>query len=187
MIKNVMISAGYINEKPLIELINVMDAVKIDLKAFSQEYYQDICSSELAPVLNCLEILHDAKIWLEIVYLVVPTLNDDLNEVRNMSQWIRTHLGEDVPVHFSRFHPTYMLKNLQPTPVSTLENIRKTALDAGLNYVYIGNVAGHDGEHTYCPSCNKILVRRVGYHILENHIKNNCCEFCNRKIAGVWQ
>jgi pyruvate formate lyase activating enzyme len=186
-IKNVMITAGYINEEPLIELIKVMDAVKVDLKAFTQDYYHDICSSELAPVLKCLEILYDNKIWLEIVYLVVPTLNDDLKTIREMSYWIKNNLSEDVPIHFSRFHPTYMLKNLQPTPISTLENIRKTALDAGLNYVYIGNVVGHNGEHTYCPGCNKILIRRVGYRILENHIKNGSCEFCNRKIAGVWQ
>jgi len=185
-IKNVMISAGYINDEPLRELVKVLDAVKVDLKAFSQSYYQDICSSELEPVLKCLEILHEEKIWYEIVYLVVPTLNDDLKEIQKMSKWIRNNLSENAPIHFSRFHPTYMMKNLQSTPVSTLENIRKTALDVGLNHVYIGNVVGHEGEHTYCPSCNKIIIRRVGYHILENHIKNGSCGFCSRKIAGVW-
>ncbi len=185
-IKNVMISGGYINEEPLKELVKVLDAVKIDLKAYSQKYYQDICSSDLEPVLKCLELLKAEKIWYEIVYLVVPTLNDNLREIRDMSIWIRDNLGADVPVHFSRFHPTYMLKNLQPTPVSTLEKIRKTAQDAGLNYVYLGNVSGHEGESTFCPGCSKKLINRVGYQILENNIDAGKCSNCNRKIAGVW-
>ena len=186
-IRNVMISAGYINEEPLRNLVKVLDGVKIDLKSFSQKYYQDICSSDLKPVLKCLEILKDENIWFEIVYLVLPTLNDNLKEIREMSIWIRDNLGENVPIHYSRFHPTYMMKNLQSTPVKTLENIRKTSLDVGLNFVYIGNVTGHEGEHTYCPSCRKVLIKRVGYHILENRINNGSCEFCNNKIAGVWK
>lgn len=185
-IKNVLISGGYINEEPLKELVKVLDAVKIDLKAFSQKYYQDICSADLKPVLKCLELLKAEKIWFEIVYLVVPTLNDNLTEIRNMCIWIRDNLGADVPVHFSRFYPSYMLKNLQPTPVSTLEKIRKTGQDAGLNYVYLGNVSGHEGESTFCPGCSKKLIHRVGYQILENNINSGKCNNCNRKIAGVW-
>lgn len=185
-LRNVMISAGYINEKPLRELVKVLDAIKIDLKAYTQKYYQEICSSDLDPVLKCLQVLHEEGIWYEIVYLVLPTLNDDTKEIRRMSRWILQNLGPDVPVHFSRFYPTYMMKNLQPTPVSTLETVRKTSLDAGLNFVYIGNVMGHEGENTYCPGCGKIIVRRVGYHILDVRIHNGKCDFCQRSIPGVW-
>ena len=186
-LKNVIVSAGYINEKPLRELVKVLDAVKIDLKAFTQKYYAEVCSSDLQPVLDTLQILKDEKIWFEIVYLVLPTLNDDLGKVKEMSVWLRDKLGTDVPLHYSRFYPTYMMKNLPPTPVSTLENMRKVSLDAGLHYVYIGNVPGHEAENTYCPGCGKMLIHRVGYHILEKHIKKGACEFCGEKIAGVWQ
>ncbi len=186
-IRNVMVSAGFINSDPLRELTKALDAIKIDLKAFNQKYYQEVCSADLEPVLQCLQILHEEKIWFEIVYLVVPTLNDDLKSIRDMSVWIRQNLGSDVPLHYSRFQPTYMLKNLPPTPVATLEQIRHVSQDVGLNYVYIGNVWNHEGENTYCPSCGKILIRRIGYQILDNQIRAGKCGYCKREIAGVWQ
>jgi pyruvate formate lyase activating enzyme len=185
-VRNVMVSNGYINPKPMRELCKYLDAVKIDLKAFSEKYYKDVCVGELKPVLDTLEVLKAEGMWFEIVYLVVPTLNDNKNEISQMSEWIMTKLGPDVPVHFSRFQPLYKLKNLPPTPVKTLEMARDTAMSKGLNYVYIGNVTGHIGENTFCPKCKKIVVERIGYLIKEIKIKNNKCEYCGEKIPGVW-
>jgi pyruvate formate lyase activating enzyme len=185
-IRNVAISAGYIEKKPLIELCKVLDAVKIDLKAYTESYYQDICRGKLKPVLEGLETLADQKMWTEIVYLVVPTLNDNMADIKKMSLWIRQRLGANVPLHFSRFYPMYQLKNLPPTPVSTLERARQTARDAGLKYVYIGNVPGHEGDNTYCPRCQKILIARHGFKILENKIRGGNCSYCGEKIPGVW-
>ncbi len=186
-IRSVMISAGFINPDPLRHLVKKLDAVKIDLKAFTEKYYHEVCSGELKPVLGTLEVLHDEKIWFEIVYLVVPTLNDSTDEIRKMSRWIVNTLGPDVPVHFSRFYPQYMLKNLPPTPVSTLERLRQTAMDAGIHFVYIGNVPGHPAESTYCPHCGKRLIYRIGYQIIENKLKNGRCPYCGTKIPGVWR
>ncbi|GBE27758.1 pyruvate formate lyase-activating enzyme 1 [bacterium BMS3Bbin03] len=185
-VKSVMVSAGFINPDPMRKLVKKLDAVKIDLKAFTEKYYQEVCSAELKPVLQTLEVLKDEKIWFEIVYLVVPTLNDSREEVRNMSRWIMKTLGPDVPLHFSRFYPQYMLKNLPPTPVSTLETLRKTAMDEGIDYVYIGNVPGNKAESTYCPHCGKRLIYRIGYQVIENKIKNGACPYCRTKIPGVW-
>jgi pyruvate formate lyase activating enzyme len=185
-VRSVMISGGYIREKPLVDLVGHLDAVKIDLKAFTESYYKDVCHGELKPVLDCLVTLKKQGIWTEIVYLVVPTLNDRKSEIADMSAWILENLGPDVPVHFTRFHPMYLLKNLPSTPVKTLEMARRTALDKGLNYVYIGNVPGHEGENTYCPGCGKIIIQRVGFRILKNEVVSGKCRHCGKAIPGVW-
>jgi len=185
-LRNVMITGGYIQPEPLAELCKVLDAVKVDLKGFTEKYYKEVVHGELAPVLECLKGLKRAGVWHEIVYLVVPTLNDQEGDLKAMCQWIMKELGPDVPLHFSRFTPMYLLKNLPPTPVSTLEKAHKIAKGAGLNYVYIGNVPGNQYEHTYCPNCDKILIGRMGYTILQNYIRKGKCQFCGRPIPGVW-
>jgi len=185
-LKSVVISNGYINRKPLLDLCRVLDAYKVDLKAFTESYYRDVVGGRLAPVLDTLVTLKSEGMWVEIVYLVVPTLNDQDEEVRKMAKWVGENLGPDVPVHFSRFYPKYKLKNLPPTPVNTLERVRQVVLDAGLHYVYLGNVPGHPGENTYCPSCGKTLIRRLGYQVFENHITNGQCGFCKSQVAGIW-
>jgi len=185
-LKSVMISGGYIQPEPLRDLCKTLDAVKIDLKAFSEKYYKDIVHGELAPILVTLKTLRDAGTWYEIVYLMVPSLNDSPQEVRKMCQWVKANLGPDVPIHFTRFYPQYLLKNLPPTPVPTLERSRKIGLAEGLHYVYIGNVPGHEGENTYCPRCSRAIVKRAGFTILGNDVKAGKCRFCGRKIAGVW-
>jgi pyruvate formate lyase activating enzyme len=182
----VMISNGYINLEPMQEVCRHLSAVKIDLKAFTERFYKESCASHLQPVLDTLQLLRDTGVWYEIVYLMIPTLNDDLGEIKEMSHWIHETLGPDVPVHFSRFHPQYMLKNLPPTPVETVEEARRVALEAGLNFVYIGNIPGHPGESTYCPQCQKIVVRRVGYRVYEINVTDGSCAFCDHKIPGVW-
>lgn len=186
-IKNLMISAGYINEKPLRSLCKYVDAANIDLKGFTKEYYRDICYARLQPTLDALEIINEEGVLLEITNLVVPTLNDDMKLIEKMCLWIKDSLGEDTPLHFSRFYPMFKLKSLYPTPVETLKTARKVAQDAGLHYIYIGNVPGSNGEDTICPQCKKVVVNRVGYSIIENYIVDGKCKFCSYKIHGVWR
>ena len=185
-IYSVVVSNGFINKKPLLDLCSVVDAYKIDLKAYTESYYRDVVGGRLAPVLETLVTLKEQGIWFEIVYLMVPTLNDNTTDISKMVKWIIQELGPDVPLHFSRFYPKYKLTNLPPTPVKTLETARKIAMDGGLHFVYMGNVPGHEGENTYCPNCGKTLIRRLGYQIYENHIQKGCCAYCRHPIAGVW-
>jgi pyruvate formate lyase activating enzyme len=186
-LKSVIVSNGFINQKPLLDLCTKIDAYKVDLKGFTQEYYRQVVHGRLEPVKNTLVTLRQAGVWSEIVYLIVPTLNDNMNDIKRMCQWIVKELGEEVPVHFSRFYPKYKLKNLPPTPVETLVEARKTALDSGIKFAYVGNIPGHEGENTYCPSCNKTLIRRVGYMVYENHVKKGICEYCGEEIPGIWE
>ena len=183
---NVCHSNGFINPEPLRNLCNVMDAANIDLKGFTEEFYRDVSSGELAPVLETLKTYKRAKVHLEITNLMIPTKNDDMNVVREMCLWIAKELGPDTPVHFSRFYPLYKLKSLPATPVSTLEKARSVAMAAGLEYVYIGNVPGHEGENTFCPKCKKMVIRRTGYVVGEVNLKEGKCKFCGRPIAGIW-
>ncbi len=186
-IKSVMISNGYIQAQPMSDLCKVLDAVKVDLKAFTEKFYKELVAGHLQPVLDTLVLLKKEGMWTEIVYLVIPTLNDNPKEIKQMCQWIMSELGPDVPVHFSRFYPVYRLKNLPPTPTKSLEMARDIALEAGIHYAYIGNVPGHEGESTFCPNCKKVVIRRIGYQILENHVsKDGKCRYCGSKIAGVW-
>ncbi len=185
-IKTAVVSGGYINPEPLRELCGVVDAIKIDLKGFTPEFYQHVCGSTLEPVLTACEIVANSSCHLELVNLVVPGFNDDTLTIRKMGEWIKEKLGDTIPVHFTRFHPDYQLQNSPPTPISTLELAVAIARKAGLKFVYIGNVPGHKDESTYCPSCGKILIRRQGFSLLEHNIVNGRCKFCKAKIPGVW-
>ena len=185
-IKNVVVTAGYISKDPLIELCKCVDAIKVDLKSFSESYYKDIVNGELKPVLDSLITIRKQNVWTEIVYLVVPTLNDSEQEFRKLCQWIKEYLGTDVPVHFTRFHPQYLLKNLPPTPLNTLDMAKSIADSEGLHYVYIGNVPGHEAENTFCPKCGQIVLERTGYYIKSNNIMHNKCRYCQTEIAGIW-
>jgi pyruvate formate lyase activating enzyme len=174
------------NAEPLEEMCGFLDAVKIDLKGYSESFYRNVCGAELRPVLNSIRKIAKSKIHLEIVNLVVPTLNDSEKMLNGLADWISGEIGPDVPIHFTRFHPDYKLLNLPPTPVATLERSRSIAMDKGLRYVYVGNVPGHPGNHTYCPKCGKIVIRRNAFFITEMNIENGNCRFCDRPIAGVW-
>jgi pyruvate formate lyase activating enzyme len=184
-VKNTMHSCGYINEKPLRKLSKYIDAADIDLKGFTEDFYSKVCNGSLKPVLNSLVVLKEEGVWLEITNLVIPTLNDDMKTIKEMCRWILKNLGPDVPIHFSRFYPHYKLTNLPPTPLETLTEARKTAMDAGLKFVYIGNIR-HEGESTYCPKCKKLLIERIGYFVKQNNVTNGKCKFCSTSIAGVW-
>jgi len=185
-VRSVVVSNGYMQQKSLQAAYGKMDAVKIDLKSFSESYYRDVVCGELKPVLDSLVTLRKMAKWTEIVYLVVPTLNDSDSEFRGLARWIKTNMGVDVPVHFTRFHPEYLLKNLPPTPVPTLERAKAIADAEGLHYVYIGNVPGHPAENTYCPKCRKLLVERVGLTTSQMLIQKNSCPFCKQPIPGIW-
>lgn len=186
-LRSVMISNGYINREPMLKLAPQLDAIKIDLKGFTDDFYRDYCGGTIEPVKQTIRRVHALGKWLEIVYLVVPTLNDDLDKIRQMCDWLLRAIGPDVPLHFTRFHPAYQLTRLPPTPVSTLEACREVAREQGLNYVYVGNVPGHNAENTFCAGCGKVIVRRQGFQVTELHVKpNGTCRFCGQSIPGVW-
>jgi pyruvate formate lyase activating enzyme len=186
-IKSVVVTGGFIQQDPLKKLCQGVDAIKVDLKAFSEKYYKEVVNGELKPVLEVLITMRKLGMWSEIVYLVVPTLNDSDAEFRGLAQWIRSNLGLDVPVHFSRFHPEYLLKNLPPTPLETLERAKAIADAEGLHYVYLGNIPGHPAESTYCPKCRRMVIGRIGFTVTEMHLRKGKCEYCQQAIAGVWQ
>ncbi|MGD0869208.1 MAG: AmmeMemoRadiSam system radical SAM enzyme [Bryobacteraceae bacterium] len=185
-VKSVVISGGYIQEEPLKQLCGRVDAIKIDLKGFSEKYYKEVVNGELKPVLNALVTIRKLGTWNEVVYLVVPTLNDSDAEFRGLARWIKAELGRDVPLHFSRFHPEYLLKNLPPTPLPTLERAKAICDAEGLNYVYIGNVPGHPAENTWCPKCRRIVVERAGFTVRALHLDGGKCHFCQQAIPGIW-
>lgn len=184
-VKNTMHSCGYIKEKPLRKLSKYLNAADIDLKAFTEDFYSKICSGSLKPVLDSLVVLKEEGVWIEITNLVIPTLNDDMKNIKEMCKWILKNLGSDVPIHFSRFFPHYKLTNLPPTPLETLVEARKTAMDVGLKFVYIGNIR-QEGESTFCPKCKRLLIERIGYFVKQNNISNGKCRFCSTSIPGVW-
>lgn len=185
-LKNVMVSAGYINEEPLRELAKYLDGANIDLKSFSNEIYKKLNRASLEPVLNTLKILKEEGVWLEITNLIIPEWTDNLEMIKAMCNWLKSNGFENTPLHLSRFHPTYKLMNVCSTPLETLESAYEIAKEAGLNYVYLGNVRGSEKEHTYCPKCGKILIERQSYIISKNNISEGKCIFCEHPIAGVW-
>jgi len=186
-IRSIVVSNGYIREDALKQAYGKMDAVKIDLKAFTEKYYRDVVTGQLKPVLETLVTLRKMGKWTEIVYLVLPTLNDSDAEFRGLAKWIKANLGPDVPLHFTQFHPEYLLKNLPITPVPTLERAKAIADAEGLHYVYIGNVPGHPAQNTYCPQCHKLLVERAGFTANRVLIrKDGNCPYCKHPIPGIW-
>jgi pyruvate formate lyase activating enzyme len=185
-IKSVVITAGYISKDPLVELCKHVDAIKVDLKAFREKFYKEVVNGELKPVLDSLVTMRKMDMWIEIVYLVVPTLNDSEEELKELCRWIKAELGKDIPVHFTRFHPQYLLKNLPPTPIRTLEVAKQIGDAEGLNYVYIGNVPGHPAENTICPKCGTVVINRTGYTIHEKNLAEGRCKKCSFEIAGIW-
>jgi len=186
-IRSILVTNGYINKEPALELTKYVDAANIDLKGFTEDYYKKVCFAELKPVLETIKIFKDSGMWVELTNLIVPTLNDDFNKIREMCRWIKDNLGNDVPLHFSRFYPMYKLENLPSTPVETLLKAKEIAVDLGLRYVYIGNIPTKEHENTHCHVCKKLLVKRLGFSVLENNIKQGRCKFCSERIAGVWE
>lgn len=183
---NLFHTNGGIAPEPLRAVLRHMDGVVVDLKAFCNDTYRQVFGGELAPVLETLEIIREAGVHLEIVNLVIPTINDRMHEIRAMAEWIAERLGRNVPLHFTRFQPSYRLTHLPSTPVQTLEEAIRIARGAGLQFVTIGNVPGHRDNSTYCPRCQAMLVHRAGFAVLANNVEEGKCSACGERIPGIW-
>ena len=205
-LKTVMVTAGYINPEPLVELVPYLDAVTVGLKGFDQEFYKEYVGGELEYVKATIELLASRGKgkngrsnasgrgrtssgrwpWWEVVNLIVPSLNDDMDNIAEMARWLREVAGATRPLHFTRFRPEYKLRRLPMTPADTLTRARKVALAEGLQHVYVGNMPGHEGANTYCPKCSRVIVERMGFTVLRMNIKKGKCGFCGRRIGGIW-
>ncbi|MGE5235215.1 MAG: AmmeMemoRadiSam system radical SAM enzyme [Acidobacteriota bacterium] len=185
-VRTTVVSNGYIQERPLNDVLPLLTAVKIDVKSFREAFYRDVVRGELKPVLASLVNVRKAGVWLEIVVLLLPTLNDSEVEIRDLARWVKANLGPEQPVHFTRFHPTYRLTSLPPTPVTSLERAWQVARAEGLLYVYLGNVPGHPAENTSCPGCGTVVIRREGFLVRGNRLRDGHCPDCQRAIPGVW-
>jgi pyruvate formate lyase activating enzyme len=178
----VYVTNGYIEDEPLKEIAAYLDALNVDVKAFHEEFYKKVCKARLAPVIQTCERAKDLGMHLELTYLVIPGLNDDIKEIRDFCEWIAEKLGSDTPVHFSRFHPDYKMRDVQGTPTSTLLNCHAVAKETGLQFVYLGNIAHGDYDNTYCPSCNALLVERVGFSAHLQGLTQGRCSQCHAPI-----
>lgn len=185
-LKSVLVSNGYINREPLLELCKVLDGANINLKSFDDRLYRTLNGGTLKPVLDTLKTLHEQGVWLEITTLVVPTYVEDPEMIKKMCAWILKELGPDYPLHLLRFFPHYRLTRLPPTPVATLEKLKEVAEGEGIRYVYLGNVPGHQSSHTVCPQCKRRIVERNGYSLGQVYVGQGRCKFCNHVIPGRW-
>ena len=185
-VRTVAVTAGYIYPEPAKELFAVMDAANVDLKAFTDEFYFRLCGGRLQPVLDTLAyIRHETACWLEITTLLIPGYNDSPAEMKALSEWVARELGADVPLHFSAFHPDWKMNGVPPTPPSTLILARRIAMDAGLHYVYTGNVHNTEGDTTFCPGCHAALIERDWYEIRHYDLSaDGHCPHCRAAIAG---
>ncbi len=185
-IYNVLVSAGYIQRDPLLNLCRVIDGANIDLKSMDDTIYLKLNAGKLGPVLETLKTLKNEGVWLEITNLVVPSWTDDMEMIKRMCNWLLTNGFEDTPLHFSRFHPQYKLQRLPATPVRTLEKASQIARSEGLRYVYIGNVPGNNATDTVCPRCGEVVIGRSGYRITRNELDRGNCSGCGHSIPGLW-
>jgi pyruvate formate lyase activating enzyme len=187
-IRSVVVSAGYIHDEPRRELYRHVDAANIDLKAFSEDFYRHVAMGDLGTVLDTLTYLrHETDVWLEITTLLIPGRNDGDDEIAAESRWIAAELGPDVPLHFSAFHPDYRMLDVPATPAATLTRARDIARDAGLRFVYTGNVHDREGGSTYCPGCGARVVTRDWYELEGWELTDDGrCRACGTAIPGVW-
>ena len=186
-IKNTMVTAGHINKKPLKKLCQYMDAVTLDVKGMTNEFYRRFNTGQLDPVLDAIKVIDEEGVWLEVSYLVIPGENDTKEDFKKFSEWVANNVGPGTPVHFLRFFPKFKMKSKPATPVSTLEKAREIAREAGLNHAYLGNVRNSEAENTYCPNCGKKIIDRNGYRVSGLHIDDGKCEYCGTSINGVWK
>jgi pyruvate formate lyase activating enzyme len=184
-LKNLWITAGYINEAPLKELAQYMDAANINLKSFKNDIYLKLNSAKLQPVLDTITNALKFGMWVEVTNLVIPKWTDNLEMIQKMCRWHKQNVGAEVPLHFSRFFPLYKLENLYPTSTDVLLKAQKIAKEEGIKYVYVGNVAEIDSS-TYCPTCKKAVIVRNGFIIKKNVLKNGACGYCGSSVKGIW-
>jgi pyruvate formate lyase activating enzyme len=188
-IKSVAVTAGYICEEPRREFYRHMDAANVDLKAFTEGFYRNICAGHLQEVLDTLVYLkHETDVWFEITTLLIPGENDSAAEIEQECQWVVDHLGVDVPIHFTAFHPDWKMIDKPPTPTSTLRRARRIAVEHGIRYAYVGNVHDPDGDSTYCHGCGETLIGRDWYELLSwNLTEDGRCGACGERCAGVFE
>lgn len=186
-LKTVLVSNGYINQKPLYELCPHIDAANIDLKCFDNSIYHRLTGGKLQPVLDSLKMLRDSGVWLEITNLLIPGWTDNLKMVGAMCDWLMQNEFADTPLHFTRFYPNFKLTDLAPTDEKMAIRAVEIARAAGMNYVYTGNISGFNDENTYCSTCKQLLIERKGFKVESNAISKGHCRFCGEKIAGMWE
>jgi len=180
---NIYVTNGYMTEEMLETFGPYLDAANVDLKAFRDETYRRYVGAHLQPVLEAMKMMKRLGIWLEVTTLVIPGINDDDGELKDSARFVAEELGVDTPWHISRFFPAYKMTDAPPTPIETLQRAREIGLETGLCYVYVGNVPGE--ENTTCHNCGRLLIRRVGFHVVENHISDGRCPYCGTPVAGV--
>ncbi len=184
-INSVMVTAGYIDKEARKDVYKYIDAANVDLKAFTEQFYHKITFSHLNDVLDTLYWLkHETGIWFEITTLLIPDENDSQEEIQQMCDWILENLGDQVPIHFTAFHPDFKMLDKTRTPASTLNMARNIALNSGIKYVYVGNVHSLEGQTTYCPNCNEPLIIRDWHSVIDNKLKDGKCWKCDTRIAG---
>jgi pyruvate formate lyase activating enzyme len=184
-IRNVFVSNGFMTEKSATIMAEVLEADNIDLKSFADSFYRKICKARLQPVLDTIARMKELGVWVEVTTLIIPGLNDSDEELKGIAGFLK-EVGADIPWHVSAFYPTYKMLNRPRTPAQTLRRARQIGLEAGLRYVYTGNIPGEDGEKTFCYACGTLLIDRVGYAIRHNHLQNGTCRQCGAAIDGVW-
>jgi pyruvate formate lyase activating enzyme len=184
-LKNVFVTNGFMTEEALEAASSWLDAANVDLKSFRDDFYKRYCGASLGPVLETLRGMKKKGIWVEVTTLIIPTLNDDDGELKDIAAFIRS-LGEDVPWHVSRFHPRYRIQDLSATPVKTIHRAMEIGLETGLKHVYSGNVPGQGGENTQCGKCGNLLIGRQGYFITANNLKGSKCSHCGTTLAGIF-
>jgi len=187
-INSVMVTAGYIDKDARKEVFQYIDAANVDLKAFTESFYHKISSAHLENILDTLIWLkRETDVWFEITNLMIPDENDSPDETKKMCNWIIENLGDEVPLHFTAFHPDFKMLNKTQTPASTLNNARRIAIEEGIKYCYVGNIHDSLGQNTYCPECKKPLIKRDWHSIKENKLINSHCPYCNALIAGIFR
>lgn len=185
-LRTIMVTAGFIRSEPLADLLNLIDMFVVGWKGFTQDFYDSSIGGRLADVQATLQGIKAAGKHLEVVTLLIPTLNDNFETLKRAADWFVEHLGPNVPWHFSRFVPEFKLKNLPPTPTGVLEKARSIAMAAGVKFVYTGNNPGQEGNHTYCPGCGKMVIERLGFQVLKSLLKKGVCPFCEASLPGIW-
>lgn len=185
-LKNIFVTNGYTTTEALEAIAPYLDAANVDLKGFTEDFYRRVTGASLSGVLETLQEYKRLGIWTEVTTLIIPNHNDDRQQLQGIADFIANELAVSTPWHVTAFYPTYKLSEEPPTPIASLEMARRIGIDAGLQYVYTGNIPGADGENSICPKCNKVIVGRHGFRLTETHLDNGACEYCRLPIAGVW-
>lgn len=184
-IKNIFVSNGYTSPEAARLIAPFLDANNIDLKAFTDKFYKEVCGAKLAPVLDTIQLMKELGVWVEVTTLIIPGWNDSDNELQDIARFL-VSIDPNIPWHVSRFYPTYKMTDRPPTDPAALHRAREIGSAEGLLHIYTGNIPGQGGENTICPGCSKVVIERLGYSISEKNMEKGSCSFCGHQIAGIW-